>query len=256
MVIQSELIWRAALGEVVGSELQRKDEREISINVEVGTGALLPGGKIALGFKRAWQKRGENYLRSVSAIAECSPDDVIDVVAQGGAFTDVFGDGIEAIVKHSDEAYSNTFAHFVACALNDPAKVDVSAFLIERFCELRPPHIRLFWSICESAVALYSAKLPQDAQDHDPLLKNTTRIPRNANGLPPESVQATTMESIVRDCGLPSEIAAALLADLTSRGIIINDSNGIGVAALGILAYKTVRPVGVSSILADVRAKG
>lgn len=221
------------MGWIVGSELQRKDEREISFNVEVGTGSLLPGGKVALGFKRAWQKRGENYLESVATIAECSADEVIDVVAQGDGFTDVFGDGVNAIVQHSDAGYANTFARFVASALNDPAKVDVSAFLIERFAQFRPPHVRLFWRLCQSVMGAYSQTGKIDPE-------TAIRIP-------------AIFAAIAKDSDLPSMIVLTLIKDLIDGGVVVHDSNGIGITDLGSLAYLTVGPAGVSSILASGR---
>jgi hypothetical protein len=130
---------------VVGSELERKDERELSLTIEVGTGALLPGGKIALAFKRAWQRRADDYLESVARTAQVEEDDVIEAVAEGTEFSDIFATGLQIATAYSDEEYQSTFASFVSNALNDPSKVDVVSFLLNKFGKLRPPHVRVFW---------------------------------------------------------------------------------------------------------------
>jgi hypothetical protein len=136
----------------MASELVPKDEREISLSVEVGTGAFLPGGKFAVAFKRVWQRRAKSYLDSIAAAADVSEQIVIETIAGNDIFADVFASGLQTTTSQNDEAYRSTFTHFVARALNDPAKVDVIAFLLEKFGRLRPPHIRVFWTLCLHAV--------------------------------------------------------------------------------------------------------
>ncbi|WP_124812099.1 hypothetical protein [Micromonospora globispora] len=273
----------------MGSELERKDDREISISVEVGTGAFLPGGKIAMAFKRAWQHRADEYLESVAAAADIEEEEVIESVAQGGAFSDVFADGLRAITSQSDDVYRNTFAHFVASALNDPAAIDIVSFLLEKFGKLRPPHIRVFWSICLLAVEVEQKKSHQPEErrlvEERPREKELgiagSAKPRSASdqrggisgGVSISGVVAGSitnsaarlqrqytpdlwhnitidMEAFSKQLGLPRGVVTSLMGDLFNEGIL-GDEDGprVSVTELGRLAYETVGEGGMSRII-------
>jgi hypothetical protein len=274
----------------MGPDAERKDEREINVSVEISTGAFLPGGKIAFAYKRAWQHRADRYLEAVTVAAKAEESQIIDAVAQGEGFSDLFASGLQIITAQSDEAYRNTFASFVAEALRDPAKVDVSSFLLEKFGRLRPPHIRVFWTICLRIIRAEreeecrreeearrreeqsrTAKVMEPVRDPmvlsdstvDAVMNSLATAPtiNNFFGTPLARPYYTPtlwlkveikIDEFAASIGLPPGIVTSLMRDLYNEGIIGEESKAeIGVTELGKLAYETVGEEGIARIISD-----
>jgi hypothetical protein len=210
---------------------QPKDEREVSLKIEVGTGAFLPGGKIELGFKRAWQKRAEKYLDSVATAANVDEDLIIDTIAEGEGFSDVFADGLALTTGESSDEYRRTFAYFVANALNDPAKVDISSFLLEKFGKLKPPHVRVFWNICQLIVEAEKEELRrrqeerqqrEDARRQEALRQEEEerrRAKYHLDKTSPDETEPTEIEASHNAARLGSFASG-------SHGIVVGDNYG------------------------------
>ncbi|GAA2400283.1 hypothetical protein Cme02nite_59460 [Catellatospora methionotrophica] len=231
----------------MGSELERTDQREISINVEVGTGAFLPGGKIAFGLKRAWQHRANDYLESVAAAAGSDEDRIVEAVAEGGEFADVFAHGLQALTGPSDVTYRETFAAFVANSLHDPAKIDITAFLLDKFSKLRPPHVRIFWWY----VALEGMRVRQESQKGQ---RGKLAIEAGIVALHLLSrgglISSSTVgvDALREITALPKGILESLIRDLINEGLMHKNSESLALTELGELAVQLIGEDGLQRI--------
>jgi len=123
-----------------------KDDRELSVGVEVGTPAFMPGGKVSMAFKRSWAHRANRYLEEVAVAANKTPDTVIDAIAIGDGFHDIFASGMRAAIDNGDASARHTFARLVATALKDDTKIDEVSLLLDAFSALPAPEMRFLWS--------------------------------------------------------------------------------------------------------------
>src|SRR4051794_30130429 len=98
----------------MADDSEPKDDREWSASVEVWTPAFVPGGKVALSYKRSWQRRAQKYLDAVALAARVDEDEVTHALDQRERFRDVFAEGLQRATAIGDEPYRNTFARFVA----------------------------------------------------------------------------------------------------------------------------------------------
>ena len=124
-------------------DLVPKDEREVSFGLEVGTGAVLPGGKLTFGFRRKWNHRGAQFLERVKDYADTDEDELVRRVEDDARFADALGAAAQRAVLVGDGMMQDWLARLVAAAFNDDAKVDSIAFLVNLLAQLEPVHLRL-----------------------------------------------------------------------------------------------------------------
>ena len=120
-----------------------RDERQVNAEIEVHTPSWLPGAKIALGYKRLWDKRVEQFVEATAETAGIRPDSLAAAVEDNDAIQDVFVRAANRIKERSDGMYIDVLSRLVGAALVDETKVDEIGFIVDRLIKLDPVHIRI-----------------------------------------------------------------------------------------------------------------
>jgi hypothetical protein len=134
-----------------------KDEREFKAELELSSGALLPGGKLAVSFRRLWDKRVDDLAADVIDIAEIDADEFAGRIAAGDPAADLFRIAAERVVTDGDPFLRDVLARLVAAALDDDAEIHEVSYLMDQLAGLHPLHIRVLWSLTPGG-ALRSAQ--------------------------------------------------------------------------------------------------
>jgi hypothetical protein len=121
-------------------DLVPRDKREIDFGVEVGTGAILPGGKLTFGFRRKWDHRGAAFLDRIEGYADADEDALVQRVDKDDRFADVLSAAAQKAIQVGDEEILDWLARLVAGAFLDDAKVDEIAFMVDLLAQLSPVH--------------------------------------------------------------------------------------------------------------------
>jgi hypothetical protein len=124
-----------------------KDERELSIGLELGTGALLPGGKLSFTFRRLWDERGKQFLAQTSDYAGADEEALADRVAESKRFGDLLAAAGRKAMSVHDVTLTDWLARLVAAAFRDDAKIDTAAFLVDTLAQLEPVHLRVLLTV-------------------------------------------------------------------------------------------------------------
>ena len=168
-------------------------------------------------------------LGSVGSLAGQQDHDVIEAVARGDGFSDVYVKGLEIATLHDDESYANTFSRFVAAALKDPAKVDVSLYLLDKFAGLNPSHVKAFWHLCDRAL--------EDVKDSGLEGQRATIAWRELK---------YSLGGMADSSGLPTALVPAIIEDLVDAGLLSRSqskkSRDYFLTDTGELAYMTAQP--------------
>jgi hypothetical protein len=131
------------------ADLVSRDEREVNFSVELGTGVVLPGGKLTLSYGRKWDHRGRRFLNAVEGYADANEDELVQRIEEDGRFGDLLAVAAQKVVLIGDDEIQDWLARLVAGAFLDDAKVDEIAFLIDLLAHLSPAHLRVMRGVVD-----------------------------------------------------------------------------------------------------------
>lgn len=137
-----------------------RDERELKAELEMHTPNWLPGVKVDVIYRRLWDKRQEQFAQSVSNATGKTLDELQGQIAQGDGLTDILLTAAKRAGERGDIGYTDTLARLVAAALIDPAKIDTTAYLVDRIVRLEPIHLRVLVPLAETE----DAPVPRDSR--------------------------------------------------------------------------------------------
>ena len=191
------------------------DEREFFTNLEIFTPRVLPGIKVGATFRRKWTRaRTERFVDNLSAESGLSRNELRDRLQQEDEITDLFANAAMGANDSGSKEYSELLARLVAAALIDDAKVDPISYLIERFTQLSPVHLRVLTII-------------HDADEHDASVAaihdHDERGAADAEWV--DSTPAVyrgiiNVETVSGKLDLPDGIVESCLGDLTTVGFV------------------------------------
>jgi hypothetical protein len=121
----------------------RRDEREMHAELELGTPEWLPGGKLSFKFRRLWDKRAADFIESTADAAGVDIPTVSAQVVSSGQLFDLFQQAAHRATERGDEFYHDILSRLVAAALLDDAKIDAIAYVTDRIIRLEPLHVRI-----------------------------------------------------------------------------------------------------------------
>jgi hypothetical protein len=130
-----------------GADLAPKDERKFSVGLELGTGALLPGGKLSITYERLWEGRVRQLLTEASEYAGVGEDMLADHAAENRRFADLFAAAGRKAISAHDGMLRDWLARLVAAAFADDAKIDGLSFMVDLLAQLEPVHLRLLRAV-------------------------------------------------------------------------------------------------------------
>lgn len=189
------------------------DEREFFANLEIFTPRVLPGIKVGATFRRKWTRaRTERFVDNLSAASGLSRNDLRDRLQQEDEITDLFANAAMGANDNGSKEYSELLARLVAAALIDDAKVDPISYLIERFTQLSPVHLRILAIIHDADkhdASLAAIKDPLEHQAAD--AEWFESMPAVYHGI-------INVETVSGKLDLPDGIVESCLGDLTMVG--------------------------------------
>ena len=125
------------------------DEREFKVTLEIGTGAVLPGGKVGVEYRRKWKHRGERFLHRTLEEAETDESGLAARIASDDDFADLLLGAAQKAALSGNELTHDWLARLVAAAFHDDAEVDKVAFLVDLLSQLQPVHLRVMKALAE-----------------------------------------------------------------------------------------------------------
>ena len=120
-----------------------RDEREFGIGLELGTGAVLPGGKLNLTYRRKWDYRGDQFRERVEDYADADEDELVQRVEQDERYADTLATAARKAITTGDETTHDWLARLLAAAYQDDSKVETVAFMIDVLAQLDPIHLQV-----------------------------------------------------------------------------------------------------------------
>src|SRR5437868_5395660 len=81
---------------------QPRNEQELTTEIEVRTPQWLPGGKLAITYRRLWDKRVSNLLSQTAEAANMTVDTLLQRIAEEDDFADVFQRATRRITEDGD----------------------------------------------------------------------------------------------------------------------------------------------------------
>jgi hypothetical protein len=141
-----------------------RNEQELTTEIEVRTPSWLPGGKLAITYRRLWDKRASDLIDQTAEAANTTVDALLRRIADGDSFADVFQKASRRIVEDGDPIIHDVLRRLVVAALHDDARIDEISFILTKLDHLQPIHIRII-------VALPN---PASLPSHSRSPKNTT----------------------------------------------------------------------------------
>jgi hypothetical protein len=129
------------------AEKAPKDDRELSMSVELSSGELLdrvglPGAELAASYKRTWDRQGSRFLTRALQYAGTDEAGIAARIDRDHRFGSVLAAAGQQATVVGDELMQDWLARLVAAAFADDAKVDTVAFLVNMIAQLEPVHLR------------------------------------------------------------------------------------------------------------------
>ena len=188
------------------------DEREFFTNLEIFTPRVLPGIKVGATFRRKWTRaRTERFVDNLSAESGLSRNELRDRLQQDDEITDLFANAAMGANDNGSKEYSELLARLVAAALIDDAKVDPISYLIERFTQLSPVHLRVLAIIHDADK--YDASIAKAHVRYDAVVEWIDSTPAVYDG-------KIRVGAVSGKLDLPDGIVESCLGDLTTVGFV------------------------------------
>jgi hypothetical protein len=174
-----------------------RDEREWRTDIEVHTPGWLPGGRLAVSYRRLWDHRAQSFLTQAAEAAGVEEEAVYEGLAHADDFADVLRVAGERAVETGDPVIRDTLARLVAAALHDDTRVHTISYVLGRVTQLEPVHVRVIY-----ALRNYTGP-PLETDPHH------------------KSFRANVQSCLLREKTLaPRVILSAALTELASKGFI------------------------------------
>ena len=155
-----------------------RDERELTTDLEIRTPSWLPGGRIGLHYGRIWDKRADRLVGHVAKTANVDEDALLQRVAEGDGFADVFQTAGRRVIEDGDPVLQDVLTRLIASALQDDTRIHEISYMLTKLERFQPIHIRTIMA------------LPYDASSSDTPANLTLEVLTrkvNANGMLVES---------------------------------------------------------------------
>ena len=165
-------------------------------------------------YRRKWTRaRTERFVDNLSAASGLNRNELRDRLQQEDEITDLFANAAMGANENGSKDYSEMLARLVAAALLDDAKVDPISYLIERFTQLSPVHLRLLAVIRDADRREASILAIKDALKRDAAWAEWDKSPAVSGGI-------INVEVVSGKLDLPDGIVEACLGDLTAVGFV------------------------------------
>jgi len=182
---------------------ETRDEREIKAALAVHTPDFnwLPSIKVDLHVRRLWDKRQERFAQSVANATGRTFEELQEQIEAADGLTDVLLIAAKRAGERGDAEYTDTLARLVAAAFIDCARIDTTAYLVNRIVKLEPMHLRVLLPLANAV----HEPTEEEGEAEDSLL---------ANG-------RIRIEPLAHRLGIDKGIAESCLAELASAGFVV-----------------------------------
>ena len=116
---------------------------ELRADIELHTPAWLPGGKLAIHYRRLWDKRADRLVSEVSEVANVDEQTLLERIEEGDGFAEVFQNAGGRMIEDCDPGLHDVFTRLIAAALDDDARIHEVSYMLTKLESLQPIHVRL-----------------------------------------------------------------------------------------------------------------
>jgi hypothetical protein len=124
-----------------------RDERELTTDLEIRTPSWLPGGRIGLHYGRIWDKRADRLVGHVAKTANVDEDALLQRVAEGDGFADVFQTAGRRVIEDGDPVLQDVLTRLIASALQDDTRIHEISYMLTKLERFQPIHIRTIMAL-------------------------------------------------------------------------------------------------------------
>lgn len=217
-----------------------RDERQFHAELEVHTPDWAPGAKLAIGFKRLWDRQADQYAHSTADAAGLSEEEVQSRLSESGPIANVYITAGQKSSRSGDPYLNDVLSRLVAAALLDSAKIDSVAYIVDRLVKLEPVHIRIVELFVELAVSGISAEMLEREKTDDPHKVAASKLMWRDGG----SASGVEPETIGTPLGLDIGIVMSCFQELAAIGFMRESQDGFRfsfeMTTLGLAASKLI----------------
>jgi hypothetical protein len=123
------------------------DEPEPKPEAELSRPAWLLGGKLAAHYKRVRDERARNFISLSAKVASMSEEGLLQRIADGDSFADVFHSAIRRAIEDGDAVVLDVLARLVAAALHDARRIHEISYILTKLEKFKPLHLRIITAL-------------------------------------------------------------------------------------------------------------